>query len=351
MTWQGIHGHDEVIGRFREAVGRGRLASSFLFVGPPGVGKHTTAVALAQALLCTTHPESELAACGRCEACEQVAARSHPDLVLVSKPEDKSFLPLELLIGDKEHRMREGLCHDIGLKPFAGGRKIAVIDDADFLNAEGANCLLKTLEEPPPRSVMILVGTSPAKQLPTIRSRCQIVRFQPLPDEVVAELLLSQGHVSDPREAQRLARFAQGSLRQAIEWLDPALWEFRDDFLRQLAQPVLESVRLARSVGAFIDEAGREAPKRRRRFHQVVAVAVDFYRRVMVASVGRADEGDDKLAESVRRAQAGWATHAEAPAACLQRCLAAAGQIDRNANQATLIECWLDDLATAMAER
>ena len=67
--------------------------------------------------------------------------------------------------------MHEGLCHDIALRPFMGGYKVALIDDADYLNAEGANCLLKTLEEPPPRSVLILIGTSPAKQLPTIRSR------------------------------------------------------------------------------------------------------------------------------------------------------------------------------------
>ncbi len=68
-----------------------------------------------------------------------------------------------------------------------------MIDDADYLNAEGANALLKTLEEPPPRSVLILIGTSPAKQLPTIRSRCQLIRFRPLPIETVAELLVVEG--------------------------------------------------------------------------------------------------------------------------------------------------------------
>ena len=128
--------------------------------------------------------------CEYCPSCLQVAARTHPDLEIVSKPEDKSFLPLELFIGDKEHRMKEGLCHRIAMKPFQGGRKIAIIDDADFLNAEGANCLLKTLEEPPPQSVLILIGTSPAKQLPTIRSRCQLIRFRPLRTDQVEELLL-----------------------------------------------------------------------------------------------------------------------------------------------------------------
>ncbi len=170
-----------MVEQFRRALARGRLASSFLFAGPEGIGKRTFALKLAQAMLCTTRPEETLDPCGTCPSCVQVAAGTHPDLHLVGKPEDKSFIPLELLIGDREHRRREGLCHNIGLKPYLGGRKIAMIDDADYLNAEGANSLLKTLEEPPPRSVLILIGTSPAKQLPTIRSRCQLIRFRPLP--------------------------------------------------------------------------------------------------------------------------------------------------------------------------
>jgi len=105
--------------------------------------------------------------------------KTHPDFYIVEKPADKSSIPLALFVGDDDHRMREGLCHDIGLKPFMGGRKVAIIDDADHLNEEGANCLLKTLEEPPPCSVLILIGTSADKQLPTIRSRCQTIRLVP----------------------------------------------------------------------------------------------------------------------------------------------------------------------------
>ena len=93
-------------------------------------------------------------------ACLQVDALTNPDLQIVSKPRDRNFIPVERFIGDREHRMSEGLCHDISLKPHYGGRKIAIIDDADFLNQEGANCLLKTLEEPPPKSLLILIGTS-----------------------------------------------------------------------------------------------------------------------------------------------------------------------------------------------
>ena len=99
------------------------------------------------------------------------------NLILIEKPADKSTIPLAAFLGDDSRRMREGLCHDIALKPFMGGRKVAIIDDADYLNEESANCLLKTLEEPPPNSLLILIGTSADKQLPTILSRSQIVPF------------------------------------------------------------------------------------------------------------------------------------------------------------------------------
>ncbi len=227
MSWHGIEGHDAVVELFRRALERQRLASSFLFAGPSGIGKRTFALKLAQAMLCQSGPEAALDPCETCPSCTMVLAGTHPDLDLVGKPADKAFLPLELLIGQREHRRQEGLCHNISLKPFMGGRKIAVIDDADFLNAEGANCLLKTLEEPPPQSVLILIGTSPAKQLPTIRSRCQLVRFQPLSAEVVAEVLLSKGLVADAAEARRLAQHAEGSVQRALELADPALWAFR----------------------------------------------------------------------------------------------------------------------------
>lgn len=325
MSWHGIDGHDDVVEQFRRAIARRRLASSFLFAGPPGVGKRTFALKLAQAMLCEARPEEALDPCGTCPSCSQIIAGTHPDLDVVAKPDDKAFIPLELLIGEREHRRREGLCHNIGLKPYLGKRKIAVIDDADYLNAEGANALLKTLEEPPPRSVLILIGTTPAKQLPTIRSRCQLIRFRPLPTDTVAELLVSKGLVTDATEARRLAQYSDGSLSRALELADSELWSFRDTLCKHLGAPVLDSVRLAPQVAAFIDEAGKDAPARRARFRQVVGFAAEFYRQLLHAQCGTAD---DPQSTALR----------------LDRCLDAIAQIDRNANQSTLIECWLDDL-------
>jgi DNA polymerase-3 subunit delta' len=346
MTWQGIEGHDNVVEKLRRAVARNRLASSFLFCGPAGVGKRTLALRFAQALLCPARPAAEIGPCNVCPSCAMALAGTHPDVEVVAKPEDKADLPVKLFIGEGETRGQEGLCHWISLKPFMGGRRIAIIDDADFLNLTGANCLLKTLEEPPPQSVLILIGTSPARQLPTIRSRCQLIRFQPLPEETVARLLVSKALVADKAEAARLARFSEGSLQQAIELAGADVWDCRRTLLEKLSAEVLDSAGLAQIVATFIDEAGKEAPARRARFRQVVAFAGDFYRRLLHARSDLPLPADPELRAPLEAAVRRFRGDAMVAAACLERCLDALGQIDRNANQATLIEAWLDDLAS-----
>jgi DNA polymerase III subunit delta' len=345
MAWQGLEGHDDVVEQFHRALVRGRLASTFLFVGPAGVGKRAFAQRLAKALLCPNVPAESLAPCGTCDSCVQVDSGVHPDLYLIAKPADRSSIPIQLLVGDDAHRMREGLCHDLALKPFMGGRKVAIIDDADDLNEEGANCLLKTLEEPPPHSVLILIGTSPDKQLPTIRSRCQVVRFRPLPADTLAEILVARGLIADPAEAERIAPFADGSLERALQLADEQLWSFREELFRMLAAVPLDSVALAQSLGALVDAAGKEAGARRARARQCIAFAVDFYRQWLRAQLGLPMNGETQLVravEQIRRA------HADEPLTaihCIDRSLAALAHVDRNAHQATNLECWCDDLA------
>jgi len=338
MTWSNIQGHDEIVERFRRAVGRNRLASTFLFVGPPGIGKMKFARELAKALLCEQHPESDLMACDACPSCHQVAADSHPDFEIVGKPEDKSVIPIDVLIGDPDHRRREGLCHNISLKPFRGGRRIAIIDDADCLNQEGANCLLKTLEEPPARSVIILISASEQKQLPTIRSRCQVVRFTALPEETIGELLVSQNLVETPEEARRLARLGEGSMARAMEFADPAAWEFRQTLYEQLGNADWNPQKLTGMISAHVDEAGKEAAARRARLINVVNQTANYFRLAMRQSSGGQQVGDSR--------QSHWSDGATRAAECVDRCLVAEGHVHANANQATLIECWIDDLAT-----
>ncbi|MCO6455066.1 MAG: DNA polymerase III subunit [Pirellulaceae bacterium] len=338
-------GHEEVVEQFARCLSAGRLASSFLFVGPPGVGKRTFANRLAQALLCERSATHPLAACGHCSSCQLVAAGTHPDLDVVERPQDRAFIPLELLIGDPQHRLQEGLCHRLSLRPFRGGYRIAILDDADYLNAEGANCLLKTLEEPPPRSVLILVGTSQHKQLPTIRSRCQLVRFRPLPEALLERLLLDLGHATDPAEARQLARLGQGSLERALFWQGEEVAQFRRELYGHLSATCWDPVTLGKVIGAFVDRAGKEAAARRQRFKLVIDLATDYFHQLLRRLCGAGLEGDDVLAAAVDQGERTWRGDCETVNRCIERCLSATPQVDSNANQATLLECWLDDLS------
>lgn len=344
MSWHSIEGHDEVVAQFRAALRRGRLASTFLFVGPAGVGKRSFAEKFAQALLCSARPVEALDPCEACDSCRQVLAGAHPDLLRVSKPEGKSDLPLELLIGEGESRMRAGLCHDIALKPFMGGRRVAIIDDADDLNREGANCLLKTLEEPPPRSVIILIGTSAERQLPTIRSRAQLVRFRPLQHGQVAAILERQGVTSDRATAERWAALGHGSVAKAIEMSDVESWEFRDRMTAGLAESPLPIRVLATSLAAFVEAAGKEASDRRIRARRLLDSAVEFFMNCLRRSQGACVSTDDTSSRAMERRLA-QPIPIEALEAALERTLDAVEHVERNANHTTLMECWLDDLA------
>jgi DNA polymerase-3 subunit delta' len=347
MAWQNVLGHDRLVDQFRRALARHRLASTFLFVGPEGIGKRLFAQKLAQSLLCDTRPPEALDPCNHCAACAQVLAGTHPDVEIVAKPDDKAFIPLELLIGDDEHRNRAGLCYNIALKPFSGKRRVSVIDDADFLNREGANCLLKTLEEPPPNALLILLGTSEQRQLPTIRSRCQVIRFQPLATDDVATILLNQGLVDSPDAAQQAAQLSDGSVQQALAAVDPELAEFASDFVEQLSKRELEGPSLAKATATFVDAAGKESAAKRARLRQVVTLASRFYREVMLQDVeAQLATGDRRIVAAASQARRWWSGGDEAAAHCLDACLDAQAAIAANANQATLLECWFDELAS-----
>lgn len=339
-----VVGHEAVFERFRRALRRGRLASTFLFVGPAGVGKRLVARRIAQSLLCEVNAAERLEPCGDCPACRMFLAGNHPDFLVVSKPPDRSTIPLEAFIGDRDNRMKAGLCYDISLKPFRGGRRIALIDDADHLSGEGANCLLKTLEEPPPRSLLILLGTSEQRQLPTIRSRCQVVRFQPLPRPDLERLLVQQGLADTAEQARELAELAEGSLQRAGELADADLREYRVKLLGELPVGPGCVVAAAKELAKFVEAAGTQAAVRRTRMRLLLGFAADFYRQVMRGLAGVAVVGDPPLQRAAAAALKSWRGTVEMAADCLDTCLTMEQYVEANANLNTLAECWLDEL-------
>jgi DNA polymerase-3 subunit delta' len=264
MSWGRIRGHEDIVQSFDTAWRRGRLGHAYLFVGPAGVGKHTFAQELARALLCE-QLSGRLEACGRCPSCKLVDAGTHPDLSLVARPEDKVDLPIQPI--------RELIEH-LSLKPARGARKVAIVDDADDLNQESANAFLKTLEEPPPGSVLILIGgPTPERQFSTVLSRCQVVPFLPLPAKEVAQLLRERA-IEDASRRDRLARVAGGSIGLALALDDEALWQFRQTMLAALAAEKLDGFELATGWNQVVEEAGKEAGVRRRRAALVLRLLI-----------------------------------------------------------------------------
>ncbi|HTU92274.1 MAG TPA: DNA polymerase III subunit delta' [Gemmataceae bacterium] len=333
MAWQRIRGHDALVEGFRRAVGRGRLAHAYLFTGPAGVGKRLFALELAKSLLCEKSAEGSLQACDRCPSCVQVEAGTHPDFFTAARPPEALEFPIDL--------MRQ-LCQSFALKSARGRGKVVLIDDADDLNEEAANCFLKTLEEPPPRSVLILIGSTPDRQLQTIVSRCQVIRFAPLSPELVDELLQAQG-VEDSTLRARLVRLSGGSPGMAKELADPALCEFRRNLLAGLTKTPIASVDLSRQWMDFVEEAGKESAAQRRRAQLVLRLIIDFLDDALTVAMN----GTPRRTEADERA--GLETLAQPARAdrlleALERCLEADRQIDRRVQLVLILEGLMDAL-------
>lgn len=278
MIWDSIRGHGERVEWFRRTLRRGRLSHGYVFAGPDGVGKRLFARTLAQCLFCQRHSNEELLACGECSACKQVMAGTHPDLHEVRRKPGKAEFTLDILLGPPENRGHEGLCYDLSRLPMAADRKIAIIDDATAMNPESANAFLKTLEEPQPKSLIILLADNLDALLPTIRSRCQTVRFDPLSSRDIAELLRQEDMVADPTEAVALAELSGGSMTVAAQLLDPALRELRDTLYQQLASREFHSYSLAEKLTSGIEAIGGDAPTQRRNAMWLVRFGLEFFR-------------------------------------------------------------------------
>ena len=224
--------HDGIRAELARARAGDRVHGAYLFEGPPGVGKRETALWFARLLLCKGAPPEAREPCGRCHDCRLLAARevgpdarpTHPDLHWVDP--DGAWIKIEAI-----RELRSAL----GLVANEGGRRVALIPEADRLRAESANALLKTLEEPPPNTVLILVSTSPELLPRTLRSRALRVRFPPWSERAIAAALEADGMSAD--DAALSAQLGGASPSAARAWAD-------------------ESLEFARELRALLDESG-----------------------------------------------------------------------------------------------
>jgi DNA polymerase-3 subunit delta' len=202
-----IIGHQQIIEQFQRTVASGRIAGAYLFVGPAGVGKETVARYFAQLIFCQQDAQPPTV-CGTCLACRKVDSGNHPDLQFI-RP-DGSLL--------KIGQIRE-LRRQVIYAPLEASRKVYILTDVDRMNPEAENCLLKTLEEPPAASVLILLTSNLQALLPTTRSRCQILQFHPMPTQELATILADRYSVA-PEQATTLAITADGAIGKALTQLE-----------------------------------------------------------------------------------------------------------------------------------
>jgi DNA polymerase-3 subunit delta' len=203
MKFSTIEGHEKSIRILQRAIANNALAHAYLFSGQAGIGKKKTALALAAAVNClNARPEG---GCGECPSCRKVEKLGHPDVRLLVPDGDEIKI-------DQIRQVQA----DFALKPFEGAKKVLIVDNAESMNAASSNAFLKTLEEPPGDALIILVTAMPQSLLSTIRSRCQEVRFNPLPRNTLARALVHMRGLSEV-DAWFIAALAQGSMGRGLE--------------------------------------------------------------------------------------------------------------------------------------
>ena len=215
MPFREITGHRQLLELIARAAGRGTLPPSLIFAGPEGVGKRMAAVALAQFFNCPNRTEDD--SCGTCPSCARIARRVHADVLLIEPGETGAI---------KIDQVRDAI-ERTAYRPFEGRRRVVIVDGADAMNVEAQNALLKTLEEPPAASTFVLVTSKPDVLLPTVRSRCQRLRFGRLSPADVAAVLMRE-HDWAPTDAHAAASLSDGSIGAAIEGGTEEFVEARD---------------------------------------------------------------------------------------------------------------------------
>ena len=234
-----IVGQDAAIGRLRRHLAGGRMPHALLFAGPAGVGRETTATALAAAMLCESPGgPAPPDACGQCRACRLMAAGTHPDFHRVYK-ELAGYHEDTAVRGRKMQELGIPVIRSFLISPAhqaatRGRGKVFVVAEAELMSPAAQNALLKTLEEPPAGVTIILITDRPELLLPTTRSRCATVRFGPLPREFVLGKLREAG--VEGERAQFLARYAAGSVGEALRLAEEGVFEWKRDMVSAVAE-------------------------------------------------------------------------------------------------------------------
>ena len=240
MSFKELIGNAGVKKILHRALKQNKLPNSLLFAGPEGIGKKQTALVVAKALNCLKKTAD---ACEECSHCIAINNGNFPDVMVISPAKDVLKIDQMRLLKDTAY-----------LKPMAGRKRVFIVCEAEKMNDEASNSLLKVLEEPPPFSHIILVTPNPYRIIPTLKSRCQIFPFSPIPKEEIKKALEAKGF--QPEKAHILSLFVDGNLEKALslEWDEVRAqrnqaWElFLALHKREMAAPLLKQLSASRAV-------------------------------------------------------------------------------------------------------
>jgi len=318
-------GHEWAVDMLKQHIAGETVRHAYLFSGPPGLGRRTLALRFARALNCT-QPPAPGASCGVCRDCKQIENMGHPDLSVVQAETDGGTLKV-----DQVREVRRSLT----LKPYQARYRVALFLRFQESSEGAANALLKTLEEAPAHAILILTADNPEQLLPTITSRCEILRLRPLPVESIESHL--KAHDADADAARLIAHVSNGRPGYALRLLvDESALEFRAERLAELGE-MLSSTRVQKFKYA------ESLAKDKERMRQTLLVWLSYWRDVLLRASGAAtpianidqDESISSLAESLALEGARHVTRDMESA--LER-------LERNVNPRLLAEVLLLDL-------
>ena len=322
-----VVGHERAVAQLRRGLAAGTLAHAHLFVGPPNVGKTSLALNLAQALNCAGAAEAR--PCGMCDHCRRILAGTHPDVALVSPlPDEKSRGKLKTEIGIDQMR---DLQAQAARFPVFGAWRVFIVSPAERMSDEAANCLLKTLEEPPGH-VLILLLTGEELRWPTVVSRCQRVELRPVPMRDIEARLARE---TTPERAREIARLARGSFGWAIDACG------REEALSEREGRVENLLALARASlqerFAFAARLADQFRRQREPALHMLALWRELWRDVLLLATGRDEDViNQKHVEELRRAAEGCSIAQMSD--FLHRLREAAWQLSANASPQLALE-------------